>query len=1025
MRASEGFWLRARAGAGAGGEVSLRVRLLGASGVEGRERQGWLAYEGALGEGSDVVLRANGDGVEDYVRFAKKPARESLKYEVEMGDVAGLRLVAGVLEFLDAGGYPRLRMQAPWSRGADGRTHTPSIEVEGCAVDTSAAPPWSRPVLPPGAARCGVEIRWGEGATYPLVVDPAWTSTAGLANPRLYPQAATLPDGSVLVVGGRNLQFPNALSEIWKNGVFAASGEMLAMRWYHKLNVLPDGRVLVTGGNNETGDCKPICASAEVWDQGVFKSAGAHLIPRVLHTASSLPDGRVLVVGGQGNSEYAIAQAELWSNGAFSSGGTMVVPRSYHAATTLADGRVLVVSGNPKTGQPVTQAEVWSAGSFAAAGSTPHGLRESTLVGLPDGRALVLGGIGTSGTVCNGSQCKAALLWEAGAFKSAGNMLAARANSQAGLLPGGRVLVVGDSDGAGANRVINAETWGPAGFQGAGDLAPIRLANPALAVLSDGRALLVGGQCDAANCQETALWDPGASDAGDLCKTDIECGAGSCRDGRCCDVFCTDSSKSCVAEKTGLADGVCGPIKNGQACSSGSTCGSAYCVAGLCCDAPCNASNQACSTAKTGKPDGTCGPIKNGIPCNQASECGSGHCSDSVCCDSACDQPGQRCQKNFTGLPSGTCGTVPIGNACSTASGCGSGFCVNGVCCDQACQQAGSSCQQARTDQPSGQCAPVPNGKSCVGGGDCGSGFCADNVCCDSACDQLGFACVEAKTGKTSGLCSAIPDGKACTKPDDCGSGFCVDGVCCDAICDGPCVACSATKKGQGLDGVCGPIKEGLDPKNKCNPFGEGNCAAPGYCDGKGACLSHENEECKAGTCASVDAVIPPSKCNNAGVCVDVTTPVQCGGLKCVDDACLLACKGDADCVSGLSCVGGACKSAGKMERSARSRRTARAVTALKGSAATAPAPSHARAASATRPATPTATASPCLMDKKIQKIPARPRPTRAGPMDSVMAAVSVGATLLKAPTVAPRAARGPSRPLSAATAQANATPSR
>ncbi|MBE7483407.1 MAG: hypothetical protein HS104_25945 [Polyangiaceae bacterium] len=54
-------------------------------------------------------------GTEDFLVLEQAPAERSVQYEVALsGKVRGLRLVAGSVQLLDAGGAPRLRMVPPY-----------------------------------------------------------------------------------------------------------------------------------------------------------------------------------------------------------------------------------------------------------------------------------------------------------------------------------------------------------------------------------------------------------------------------------------------------------------------------------------------------------------------------------------------------------------------------------------------------------------------------------------------------------------------------------------------------------------------------------------------------------------------------------------------------------------------------------------------------------------------------------------------------------------------------------------------
>jgi hypothetical protein len=96
--------------------VAVKFHLRGASDAKVAVTNGIAVYRGALPggrAGSDVVHRVHAEGTEDYVVFEARPAVEEIAYDVDVSRVAGLRLVSNVLEFLDAGGAPRLRVAEP------------------------------------------------------------------------------------------------------------------------------------------------------------------------------------------------------------------------------------------------------------------------------------------------------------------------------------------------------------------------------------------------------------------------------------------------------------------------------------------------------------------------------------------------------------------------------------------------------------------------------------------------------------------------------------------------------------------------------------------------------------------------------------------------------------------------------------------------------------------------------------------------------------------------------------------------
>jgi hypothetical protein len=100
-----------------------------------RVADGLALYENALGAATDVIHRVTPDGTEDYVVFAGRPDREELLYEVDVSQVAGLRLIGQVLELLDEGGVPKLRVAPPYLVDATGTRFAGELSVLGCNVD--------------------------------------------------------------------------------------------------------------------------------------------------------------------------------------------------------------------------------------------------------------------------------------------------------------------------------------------------------------------------------------------------------------------------------------------------------------------------------------------------------------------------------------------------------------------------------------------------------------------------------------------------------------------------------------------------------------------------------------------------------------------------------------------------------------------------------------------------------------------------------------------------------------------------
>ena len=114
--------------------VAVDVSLSGATAVAAQTGRRLRRLPGRARVGRDrLAPRARRTGREDFVAFDAKPApRREIAYDLALGQgAAGLRLVGGTLEVLDAGGAPRLRVAPPYIVGADGARTDATLAVDG------------------------------------------------------------------------------------------------------------------------------------------------------------------------------------------------------------------------------------------------------------------------------------------------------------------------------------------------------------------------------------------------------------------------------------------------------------------------------------------------------------------------------------------------------------------------------------------------------------------------------------------------------------------------------------------------------------------------------------------------------------------------------------------------------------------------------------------------------------------------------------------------------------------------------
>lgn len=314
--------------------------------------------------------------------------------DARAGGATATRLTNG--KVLIAGGY------------SAGGVTLPSAEVYDPATQTFTATPGmstarglaTATLLPNGKVLVtgGQQSNGFTGSSAELF-DPTtgtFSLTGFMTTARQGHTATLLPNGNVLLVGGGNGQFGgNTLqsAEIYDvtTGSFSAAAVPTAARFQHTATPLPDGKVLIAGGRNGN----VTLASAELYDPvaGTFAATSAMPHVRVAHTATRLANGQVLVAGGSDASQNPSQFADLYdpAAGTWTPTGGLTQTRDFHTATGLPDGRVLIVGGR---GSGPGTAEVYNptTGIFVTTGPLNFSRSQHTATLLSGGLVLVTSG---------------------------------------------------------------------------------------------------------------------------------------------------------------------------------------------------------------------------------------------------------------------------------------------------------------------------------------------------------------------------------------------------------------------------------------------------------------------------------------------------------------------------------------------------------------------------------------------------------------------------------------------------------
>ena len=153
------------------------------------------------------------------------------------------------------------------------------------------------------------------------VYDPTtqtFSATGSTTVPRFSGITATLlADGRVLIAGGADRQSPSVRNsaELYdpQTGTFTATGSMTLARQFHTAARLPDGSVLVSGGRHLTTAPRPLSSHERYLPgSGTFVPAGGMFTQRSSHTATVLANGRVVLIGGSSTTPLVGVSAETY-----------------------------------------------------------------------------------------------------------------------------------------------------------------------------------------------------------------------------------------------------------------------------------------------------------------------------------------------------------------------------------------------------------------------------------------------------------------------------------------------------------------------------------------------------------------------------------------------------------------------------------------------------------------------------------------------------------------------------------------
>lgn len=172
-----------------------------------------------------------------------------------------------------------------------------------------------------------------------------------------------LKNGNVLVMGYLNKDDSKPIAQIYdtNKNLFRPVSSKNIPRSYGNMIEFKDGRVLMLASEENSTIFDPVKEAFEL--TGKANVFGWFDEPRGAYTTTLLPSGKVLLAGGViGHGEFArtIDDIEIYDpkTGVFTK-KKMRTPRVNHTATLLQDGRVLIAGGEDRHGRVLKSAELY------------------------------------------------------------------------------------------------------------------------------------------------------------------------------------------------------------------------------------------------------------------------------------------------------------------------------------------------------------------------------------------------------------------------------------------------------------------------------------------------------------------------------------------------------------------------------------------------------------------------------------------------------------------------------------------
>ena len=234
--------------------------------------------------------------------------------------------------------------------------------------------------------------------------------------PRFYHSSVALSDGSIVVMGGGDLN-STRLRDVWRSTdkgatwVRQTATAEWSARWAHTSVALPDDSIVLMGGNDGVNDKNDVWRSTDMGAHWTQLAVNAEWVARWAHTSVVMPDGSIVLMGGDPG---APKKNDVWRSTNNGANWTQMKPndlngwtkRYGHTCVAMKDGSIVLLGGNDGIGTLVRN-DVWKSIDNGANwslvkpddanGWSRRAFHRSEV--RPDGSIVVFGGQSNDGAV--------------------------------------------------------------------------------------------------------------------------------------------------------------------------------------------------------------------------------------------------------------------------------------------------------------------------------------------------------------------------------------------------------------------------------------------------------------------------------------------------------------------------------------------------------------------------------------------------------------------------------------------------